>query len=212
MSALRSKLYALVILALAPASAFSFDLFADLLYWKASEQPSLLWASSLGSTLGNIEVFEGENVAFDWDTGFRVGVGHVFECDCWDVQLYYTWFRSHGSKTIPKKDEIIFTQFFAGFLKEDLAESAKIKLSLKYNMFDGQLGRNFCLIERFSQGGFKSLVNPSPFYANHWTKKKTFRRTKQIAQLPIEHIVLDFSSYFCLLIKSETREYASKIF
>ncbi|NGX26746.1 MAG: hypothetical protein K940chlam6_00671 [Chlamydiae bacterium] len=150
MSALRSKLYASLILALAPASAFSFDLFADLLVWKASEQPSLLWASSLGSTLGNIEVFEGKNLTFDWDTGFRVGGGHVFECDCWDVQLYYTWFRSHGSKTIPKKDEIIFTQFFAGFLKEDLAESAKIKLSLKYNMFDGQLGRNFCLTECFS--------------------------------------------------------------
>ncbi|MDN3505665.1 MAG: Lpg1974 family pore-forming outer membrane protein [Simkaniaceae bacterium] len=148
MSALRSKLIALLILA--PASMFSFEVFGDFLYWKASEQPSLLWASTLGSTLGGIEVFEGENVTFDWNTGFRVGGGHTFDCDCWDVRAYWTRFHSKGDKAIPQKDQIIFTQFFAGFLKEDLADSAKINLSLKYNMFDGQVGKNFCFCECIS--------------------------------------------------------------
>ena len=132
-------------------SAFAFDLFVDLLVWKASEEPSLLWASSLSTTPGgNAEVFfEGENLTFDWDAGFRVGGGNYLGCDCWDVQVYWTWFRSHANKTIPKKDEIIISQFFGGFLNKDIAESAKIRLTLNYNMFDGQLGRNFCFTECF---------------------------------------------------------------
>lgn len=157
MSALGSKIYASLLLAFAPVSAFAFDLFADLLVWKTSEETSLLWASSLGLAPGNVEVFEGQNLTFDWDAGFRVGVGHMFGCDCWDVQLYYTWFRSHASKALPKGNELIATQFFGGFLNKDISESAKIRLTLRYTMLDGQLGRNFSITECLSLRPYMGL-------------------------------------------------------
>ncbi len=149
-SALGSKIRVVLLLALAPVSAFAFDLFADLLVWKTSEETSLLWASTLGEGPNNTEIFEGQNLTFDWDLGFRVGGGHTFGCDCWDVKLYWTWFRSHADKTLPKKNELIATQFFGGFINGDISESAKINLTLKYNMFDGQLGRDFSIAECFS--------------------------------------------------------------
>lgn len=137
-------MYVLLVWALAPLPAFAFDIFADFLIWKASEETSSIWATSTSIDPDGVEVFEAHNLNFDWDLGFRVGVGNLFTCDCWDVRLYWTWFQSHASETIPT-GEIILTQFFGGFLNDDVSESAKIRLDLKYNMFDGQLGREFCI-------------------------------------------------------------------
>ena len=150
MSALRSKFHTVLLLALSPAPVCAFDLFADLLVWQPSEETSLLWASVLSYAPGDIEVFEGADLTFDWDVGFRVGGGHVFDCDCWDVKLYYTWFRSQGSRSLTEGDELIESQFFGGFLNNDVSESAKAMIKLNYNMFDGQLGREFCITECLS--------------------------------------------------------------
>lgn len=38
-------------------------------------------------------------LAFEWDLGFRCGIGTVFESNKWDLSADFTWFRTHHSKT-----------------------------------------------------------------------------------------------------------------
>jgi hypothetical protein len=119
------------------------DLFADLLYWFASEEASSVWASVVTTKSGHPTKFEGKNISFDWNWGFRVGAGYNLVYYKWDTQLYWSWYRTKAHSKLPKKGETIFSQFYAGFINGDIAESGKIHWSLLYNMIDWELGRNF---------------------------------------------------------------------
>ena len=124
-----------------PISAFAWNLQGDFLYWKPSEETSLLWASALRFDEEGTEIFQGENLSLDWNAGFRVGLGSEFGCDCWNAQLVWTQFTSSGKNSIPRNQAVIATQFFGGFINGDISDSAEINLKLKYNMFDLELGR-----------------------------------------------------------------------
>lgn len=133
----------------------SWDLFADAFAWYASEQASAVWADILeiGS---NTSSFTAQDIGFDWDFGFRLGAGRNLEYDQWDTQLYWTWFRTeaHQSKRVSPEfipilgggvlvTEEIHPEFFAADLSADFSQSAKIRWSLLFNMFDWELGRSY---------------------------------------------------------------------
>ncbi len=131
-----------------------WDVFADALYWYASEQASAVWADII--KIGdNTSSFGAQDIGFDWDFGFRAGVGSNFEYDQWDTQLYWTWFRTktHQSQHVSPEfipigpitlvTQEIHPEFFAADLSGDASEAARIKWSLLFNMFDWELGRRY---------------------------------------------------------------------
>ncbi len=133
----------------------NWDLFGEFLIWYASEKPSSNWANHTRTTLKNFNFFDRVDVAtaaFDWNYGFRAGVGYTMEHDQWDTQLYWSWFRADAQKSIPTEDiplNTVYLEFDGSFLNGDMfhGRGANIAWSLHYNMFDWELGRN-CAISR----------------------------------------------------------------
>ena len=142
-SRLNFKLCALLFCA-SVAQAKHWDLFVDGLYWFASEETTNVWASVVGKSQPNVNFFKAQGLSFKPNGGVRAGLGYCAERNPWDVQLYTTWYQTHGCSSVPNTpNQLIETQFFAGFINGDIANSAQIFWKLKFNMYDGELGYNF---------------------------------------------------------------------
>lgn len=136
----------------------SGDIFADFLFWYASEETSSTWASDAIITLndaGVVDIFNVKSFTFDWDFGFRIGAGYTFSYDRWDTQLYWSWFRTKAGDTRTEGD--ILSQFFGGFINGDIAQSAQLQWKLLYNMFDWELGRSYWISKGLSLRPFVGL-------------------------------------------------------
>jgi len=94
----------------------------------------------------------------DWefDPGFRVGLGYNFDYDDWDLHAYYTWLYSYPSTSasIPPQpingpdDEFIVGLFALqpvnqGSLVFELFENVNSSWQLQFNAWDLELGRNY---------------------------------------------------------------------
>ncbi len=143
----------------------SWDVFGDFLVWYASEETSATWANvfktSITQVLTFVDVVDEQLIAFDWDYGFRAGVGYHMEYDQWDTQLYDSWFQTKAQKSIPDGPPALITtiipEFFNGFINGDTARSASIKWDLDYNMFDWELGRSYWVSRGLSLRPFIGL-------------------------------------------------------
>lgn len=123
----------------------NIDIFANALYWYTSE--TIDWAFTLASH-DNFEQTSYKTITFNWDSGFRVGVGYNMHHDDWDTQIAYTWFqaqaRDHASGAVT-------SAFLAARLSLlEPFQTGKISFNLHYNMFDWDLGRSFFVSESLS--------------------------------------------------------------
>lgn len=133
----------------------NWDFFGDFLIWYASEKPSSNWANGTFTNIKNLNFYDQVDVAtaaFDWNYGFRAGVGYTMEHDRWDTQLYWSWFRTEAESAVPSIHSLINTvylEFDGSFLNGDqfLGKGARINWNLLYNMIDWELGRN-CSISK----------------------------------------------------------------
>lgn len=124
------------------ACSNDWSISAEFLAWFASQEASSVWADAV--TIGlNTSAFGVPDVNFNWDAGFRIGIGRHLEYDQWDTQLSWTWFRTTAdeSLSIPVGVGEIHPEFFAADLSNNIAQSATLHWSLLFNMFDWQLGR-----------------------------------------------------------------------
>ncbi len=116
----------------------TIDVFADFLYWHPSE--TVDWAFTLNANENSVHSAY-KVIEFDWDPGFRVGVGYNMHHDQWDTQFTYTWFQSeakdHASNGVTSGFLATRLSLFEPFNK------GKIKFNLHYNIFDWDLGRSF---------------------------------------------------------------------
>lgn len=147
----------------------NWDLFADAFAWYASEQASAVWADII-EIGNNTSSFTAQDLSLGWDFGFRIGAGYNFKYDQWDTQLYWTWYRTEAHQrkrvfpefiSIPG-DGVLVTQeihpeFFAADLSADFSQSAKIRWSLLFNMFDWELGRSYWVSKDLSFRPFIGL-------------------------------------------------------
>ncbi len=114
------------------------DFFVNALLWRASE--TVDWAFTL-STSGDLTESVYKTIAFDWDPGFRVGLGYNMLHDEWDTQMAYTWYQAEA------KDQA-GGAVTSGFLAARLSllepfHRGKVSFQIHYNMFDWDLGRSF---------------------------------------------------------------------
>ncbi|MES2273617.1 MAG: Lpg1974 family pore-forming outer membrane protein [Chlamydiota bacterium] len=86
---------------------------------------------------------------FNWDPGFRVGLGWNTPYDGWDVYLNWTWYQNHKGEnheveTTPNQTGIISTWLF--IVPFNVAQ-AKCNYRMLLNMGDLEIGRDFYLSE-----------------------------------------------------------------
>jgi len=119
-------------------SSHALDFFLDALYWKVTE--TVDWASTNNLSTPNQEITY-KTLEFDFDPGFRVGVGSRAE---WDTKLYYTWYYSKATDSASGN---IISGFLPGRLIESFNNffytSAQCSLAIEYNMFDWDIGKSF---------------------------------------------------------------------
>jgi hypothetical protein len=124
--------------------------FCDVLYWHASAEASSVWSNAAyeGS-------FSAQNVPFAWSPGFRMGFGHKADEQSWDVQLYWTYFRTaqdaQASVENPQTGAVV-PEFFSGLVGSmvdgvPIFNQAALGWNLTYNTIDLELGRTFAVGE-----------------------------------------------------------------
>jgi len=124
------------------------SVFADLLYWHASQQPSSTWANILLEP--NLNPDRAPNIYFGWSPGFRAGVQyHVSEF--FDTKLSWTYFSTDDHEAITATPgELIYSQFFNGFSTLTAFGAAQIDWKLLMNMIDVEAGHQINLHDSFN--------------------------------------------------------------
>lgn len=128
-----------------------FDVFADLIVWTAKEAGADCWAEVITSD-GLATSNDLRQVHFGWDPGFRVGFGYGMKHDQWDTQAYYTWFRTRGTDHVSSDPGAVHSSFLGNFYVDNADgaglsgpsyQRASIDWTIRFNIFDWELGRNF---------------------------------------------------------------------
>jgi hypothetical protein len=101
----------------------------------------------------------------DWefDPGFRLGLGYNFDYDDWDLHTYYTWLYSYPktSTSVPSEDLTADnTQFIVGLFGShpfnggatsfELFQKGRSNWQLQFNSWDLDLGRNYYVSKRLA--------------------------------------------------------------
>lgn len=120
------------------------DCFADVLYWHPSE--FIDWAYVLvQQTNSGSATYKA--LSFEWELGFRAGVGYNMGHDRWDTQFYYTHYEADTSDSAHSSTGGIYSAFLGNKTQSPLLpqtyQRAKIKWNLNYNIFDWDLGRSY---------------------------------------------------------------------
>jgi hypothetical protein len=92
--------------------AWNLDVRADWLYWKANEtglsyalnQDFFKFSSLVSMGSGNAA-----HPKFDWQSGFRVGIGYTVPRDHWDISLLWTWNEGKGSDSQTSNNDAVPT-------------------------------------------------------------------------------------------------------
>lgn len=146
----------------------------DLLYWKANENGLgyVLQSKIENAALdlpGNGELITPN---FDWDLGFRVGLGWRTNHDNWD--LYFTWTRIHTaahSHRHSNSNKSLFPVFADNTFASSSCDSASAHLHIHLNALDLEMGRNFFVGKHLSlrpHVGFENLWL-SQHYNTHYS-------------------------------------------
>ena len=116
-------------------------LFGEFLYW-TGRLDTLTYAKT-----GRLDTLEGlsrrgtdHSVDWQWDPGFKVGVGWNFDHGDWDMQLKYTWFYTKADGTA---NETVHPNFDIGLFSQITGAGARANWDLHYQIGDLEFGRNF---------------------------------------------------------------------
>lgn len=133
----------------------------DILCWH-TRFPGAAYAAT-DSAQASLFPIQGEvkNIDFDWDFGFRVGLGYNFAHDSWDIGARYTYFQTTGSdsesalRIIPLQSEGIVPDMRKGALPFQAADflyctKASSTLEMTYQTLDLDLGRAFFVSQYLS--------------------------------------------------------------
>ncbi|MBS0652477.1 MAG: hypothetical protein JSR39_03005 [Verrucomicrobia bacterium] len=116
----------------------------DALFWRASED-NLFYAYS-GNDLGGSRNRDVRTVDFDWEWGFRLGMGYTIPRDRWDLAFYWTRFHtsSHSNVSINYPEEIFINWWVISFLNDvGITNSAHGHWKANLDQLDLSLGREF---------------------------------------------------------------------
>ncbi len=147
--------------------------FGELLFWHASQESSSVWASTISASESR-NTFSAEDVRFNWNAAFRVGIAHEYDEQSWDARLYWTSFRTADSVRLDPGGQMIMPEFFSGFVSGAMAEfdSAALNWDLHFNNLDFEVGRTIGVGEFIAlrpSMGLKGAIIDQQILA-HWAR------------------------------------------
>ncbi len=99
-----------------------------------------------------------KNVGYDWNWGFRAGIGYNLPHDGWDILLNWTWLRSNeNKKESPNAPEVVLQTQTAPTQAAVAGTSAKGRARLHTNFLDFELGREFFVSKRLTLRPFAGV-------------------------------------------------------
>jgi hypothetical protein len=125
-----------------------FDVFVtgDWLIWQAHENGLGYVVKNKGTTLPNLSHSSIRDLHYDWDFGFRVGLGFNMPHDGWDIYANWTWFRDHAHGRQEASSTSSLLPVWAmedSFEPNTGATKSHAHWKLWLNMVDLELGREF---------------------------------------------------------------------
>lgn len=133
------QLIVLIFLFFSSSAYASYEIFADYLYWRATE--TLDWVHTNNLSQPNLAIgFRG--VKYDFGPGFRIGAS--YEGD-WDTKLYFTKFDTKGTDSVNGN---LTTEFIGGRLSQTIPattfyQSGQADFRISFNMIDWNVGKHF---------------------------------------------------------------------
>lgn len=142
-----------------PCGNFSFR--ADVLYWKTSGD-GLAYAKESHfendcCATNHATVYDVKNLHFDWNVGFRIGLGYDLPCDWdgWDVEFVWTHLQARTEESQDLEDGPNDGRYYSLWGRGDLLApqnmgpngtvgEVEAKWKVNFNMFDAVVGREFC--------------------------------------------------------------------
>lgn len=126
------------------ASTFGY---IDLLSWQVRESGAENWAQTI-SPAGTERTVQLIDAPFNWNTGIRVGIGHVFNYDGYDISLTYTHYQTTATN---QASGYVYSSFDANYFVNNTNganfgptySSADIRWQFLYNSIDLNLGHDF---------------------------------------------------------------------
>lgn len=103
-----------------------------------------------------------EGPKFDWDFGFKVGIGYNTTCDGWDFGVNWTWYQGKANSKVEAdtNDNTIMLAYLSNYGDVNtypLATDAEAHWKLKLNLVDIELGREFWNSKRVALRPFIGL-------------------------------------------------------
>lgn len=130
----------------------------ELLWWKSTQNGREFALVGLSGT-GHRKIV---TLPYNWDPGFRIGIGYDFPQNRWDLQLLWTEFYNYGSKTTRKINQIIPLDPALGTTFYSFTES---EVRSRLNFIDLQLGRQYYVSESL-------IVHPFGGMRAQWIMQK----------------------------------------
>ncbi|HSX21061.1 MAG TPA: Lpg1974 family pore-forming outer membrane protein [Gammaproteobacteria bacterium] len=117
-------------------AANAVNFFADALYWQATETIEWCYNNSLSTPN---QIIEYHTMQFNFDPGFRVGVG--FD-GTFDIKFYYTRFYTKSNATASGN---LVSTYLGGKLAQSSTffHSGQLAATINFNMFDLDLSKGF---------------------------------------------------------------------
>ena len=139
---------------------------ASLLYWQAEEE-GLAYAVESGSTDHLAPHASVKNPKFEWDFGFKLGLGYRTSHDRWEWLLHFTSFQTHSDTEQSAHDGNVF---FPVWIKPATAEmffadQVKAHWRLHLGLLDVQLSKPFFTSDSLT-------LTPQMGVRNGWIRQK----------------------------------------
>jgi hypothetical protein len=128
-----------------------FFVTADFIWWKPNQEGSSVAFTGF-SPDGTTNASNGHvlNPHYQFEPGFKLGVGTTMKHDTWDLYLNWTWLRSEDTKSHhnTKSSESVFTDLrFSDTGSNEpriwAVQEAETRWNMHFNVIDLELGRNF---------------------------------------------------------------------
>lgn len=152
------------------------DLFvtADWLIWQGQENGTsyAVKTKQIQPETSALYNSEGKSLHFNWDFGFRFGIGYNLPHDGWDITSNWTWFQNKATGSTTAGAGAIYSAnpFPISDLTIDGYNSSNAKLRIKLNLIDLDLGREFFVSKWMTLRPFVGLRTGwiyQKFYANY---------------------------------------------
>lgn len=138
---------------------FHMDLFGEALFWQAKVGGRDYAYSASNMTNSKPKTpFRGSvsEVSFDWDWGFKVGLGFIFSEEMWSLNCIYTRFITSNNEG-EKKNWPEGFMGLTGYLTPALESSSNYRIS--YNDISFEFGRNYYVSSNLNLQPFIGLKN-----------------------------------------------------